>query len=67
MGIQPMIQAGAVPMTWMVFAFELQRDSARERTVPALSEVLLEHGGATAANLAWELQPRSTKDEGAIT
>src|SRR5437016_4591125 len=32
MGIQRMIQAGAVPITWMVFVSELQRDWAREKT-----------------------------------
>jgi nicotinamidase-related amidase len=56
MGIQRMIQAGAVPLTWIVFLSELQRDWAREATVPKVGEILLEHGGATATNLAWELQ-----------
>lgn len=56
MGIQRMIQAGAVPLTWMVFASELQRDWAREETARKVSEALLDHGGASATNLAWELQ-----------
>lgn len=56
MGIQRMIQAGAVPLTWMVFASELQRDWAREDTARKVSEALLDHGGASATNLAWELQ-----------
>jgi nicotinamidase-related amidase len=56
MGIQRMIQAGAVPMTWIVFLSELQRDWAREASVPKVAEILIEHGGATATNLAWELQ-----------
>jgi hypothetical protein len=56
MGIQRMIQAGAVPLTWVVFASELQRDWAREDTARKVSELLLDHGGASAANLAWELQ-----------
>lgn len=56
MGIQRMIQAGAVPLTWMVFASELQRDWAREHTARKVSEALLDHGGASATNLAWELQ-----------
>lgn len=56
MGIQRMIQAGAIPITAMVFGAELQRDWAREATVPAAAQILLEHGGATATNLAWELQ-----------
>jgi nicotinamidase-related amidase len=56
MGIQRMVQAGAVPITWMVFMSELQRDWAREETVGKVGEILLEHGGATSSNLAWELQ-----------
>jgi nicotinamidase-related amidase len=56
MGIQRMIQAGAVPLTWIVFLSELQRDWAREASVPKVAEILIEHGGATATNLAWELQ-----------
>jgi nicotinamidase-related amidase len=55
-GVQRMIQAGAVPLTWMVFASELQRDWAREATVPALAQVILDHGGATGTSLAWEWQ-----------
>jgi hypothetical protein len=51
-----MIQAGAVPLTTVVFGAELQRDWARTDTVPKYAEILLEHGGATATNLAWELQ-----------
>jgi nicotinamidase-related amidase len=56
MGIQRMIQAGAVPITAGVFTAELQRDWARVQTVSKVSEILLEHGGATSTNLAWELQ-----------
>jgi hypothetical protein len=35
---------------------ELQRDWAREATAGMVAEILLEHGGASATNLAWELQ-----------
>lgn len=56
MGIARMIQAGAVPMTWIVFASELQRDWAREESAAKLVPALMEHGGATATNLAWEFQ-----------
>jgi nicotinamidase-related amidase len=55
-GIQRMVQAGAVPVTWMVVASEWQRDWAREATVGGLAEILFEHGGATGTSLAWELQ-----------
>src|ERR687893_538264 len=51
MAIQRMVQAGAVPITWMVLAAELQRDWARTETVPAFAEMLVEHSGAIGAGL----------------
>ena len=54
--IQRMVQAGAVPITWLAVLSEWQRDWAREATVPALAEILLAHGGSTGTSLAWELQ-----------
>jgi len=56
MGIARMIQAGAVPLTTGVFAAELQRDWARLESAAKLAQILLEHGGASASSLAWELQ-----------
>jgi hypothetical protein len=43
---------------------ELQRDWAREATAGKVAEILLEHGGASATNLAWELQLLGTKAPG---
>ncbi len=54
--IQRMVQAGAVPITWMAVLSEWQRDWAREATVPALGEIMLAHGGSTGTSFAWELQ-----------
>jgi nicotinamidase-related amidase len=56
MGIARMIQAGAVPLTSVVFMSELQRDWARQESAAKLSEIILEHGGAAGTALAWELQ-----------
>jgi nicotinamidase-related amidase len=56
MAVRRMVQAGAVPMTWMAVMGELQRDWAREATVPALAEVLSQHGGASGIAFAWEMQ-----------
>ncbi|WP_230532875.1 hydrolase [Microvirga roseola] len=56
MGIQRMIQAGAVPLTTIVFMSELQRDWARADDAAKTAEIILEHGGASATALAWELQ-----------
>jgi nicotinamidase-related amidase len=65
MGIQRMIQAGAVPLTSMVFMAELQRDWQRG-TAAAVAEMLLAHGGATGSNLAWELQLLKSAPGGAV-
>ena len=58
--IQRMVQAGAVPLTWTVFASELQRDWARTATVPALGEMLAQHMGNVGTSLTWELQLLAT-------
>lgn len=56
MAVRRMVQAGAVPITWMAVASEWQRDWAREKTAASLSSIVLEHGGGSAVALAWELQ-----------
>lgn len=55
MAVRRLVQAGAVPITWMAAVAEWQRDWARD-TAAALTEVILEHGGATAVATAWEFQ-----------
>lgn len=54
--VQRMVQAGAVPLTWIGFASELQRDWAREKTVQGIGEIMFQHGGAIGSSLAWEFQ-----------
>jgi len=54
--IQRLVQAGAVPVTWMGVMSEWQRDWAREATVGAVGEIVSAHGGSTGTSLAWELQ-----------
>jgi nicotinamidase-related amidase len=56
MAVRRMVQAGIVPITWMALLREWQRDWAREDTIPALANLLIEHGGATGVAHAWELQ-----------
>jgi hypothetical protein len=56
MGIQRMIHAGAVPLTWGVLSAEWQRDWAREATVPGLAQIVVEHYGATGTSFLWEQQ-----------
>ncbi len=54
--IQRMIQAGAVPLTWIAFASELQRDWAREKTIAGIAAIMSRHGGGIGSTLAWETQ-----------
>lgn len=60
MAIQRMVQAGAVPITWMVFGSELQRDWARKATVPALAQMLVQHSGVVGTSFQWEQQLLAT-------
>ena len=60
MAIQRMVQAGAVPLTWTVFASEMQRDWARKETVPALVQMLVEHMGNVGTSFTWEQQLLAT-------
>jgi nicotinamidase-related amidase len=55
-----MVQAGAVPITWVAVMSEWQRDWAREATVPAIAEVTVAHGGASGVAFAWEQQLLNT-------
>ncbi|AQW49478.1 hydrolase [Streptomyces violaceusniger] len=60
MAVRRMVQAGVVPITWLAVMSEWQRDYAREETVPGLTEILLEHGGATGVAFTWETQLLAT-------
>lgn len=46
MAMQRVIQAGAVPMTWIQTMLELQRDWARRETYDKVMAIVKEHGGA---------------------
>ena len=56
MAIQRMLQAGVTPITWGVFASELQRDWARPATLPAFADNLREHWGNVGTSYWWEQQ-----------
>jgi nicotinamidase-related amidase len=60
MAIQRMIQAGAIPITWMVFGAELQRDWARTNTAPGMAQILVEHAGVVGTTFVWEQQLLAT-------
>ena len=55
MAVRRMVQAGAVPITWLAVLGEWQRDWARE-TAAGVAGVVLEHGGGSAVALVWEQQ-----------
>jgi len=56
MAVRRMVQAGAVPINWLAVLGEWQRDWAREKSAAGVAGVVLEHGGASAAAFAWEVQ-----------
>jgi len=60
MAVLRMVQAGAVPVTWVGVMSEWQRDWAREATVPAIAEITVAHGGASGVAFAWEQQLLNT-------
>jgi nicotinamidase-related amidase len=61
--IQRLIQAGAIPLTWMALLSEWQRDWARVATVPAVAEIMFAHGGSTGTTIAWEAQLLATAEQ----
>src|SRR5712671_2566793 len=56
MAVRRMVQAGAVPITWIGLSGEWQRDWARETTLADTVEIVTEHGGGSAVAFAWESQ-----------
>jgi nicotinamidase-related amidase len=60
MAVLRMMQAGAVPITWIAVMSEWQRDWARVETVPAIAEVTVDHGGSSGTAFAWEQQLLNT-------
>lgn len=53
LAVQRMIQAGAVPMTWIQVALELQRDWAHQETYDAMMSLMIEHGGAYGVGIQY--------------
>jgi nicotinamidase-related amidase len=46
LGIERVVQACGVPITWLQFLLELQRDWARQATYEPVNEVVRQHAGA---------------------
>ena len=62
MAIRRLVAAGAQPITWLGMAGELQRDWARTEKLGQVSQIMLDHAGATAASLAWQVQLLQAKE-----
>jgi nicotinamidase-related amidase len=56
MGMERMIQAGIVPITWLAVLCEWQRDWARADKLGDLAAILQEHGGSSGVAFDWEVQ-----------
>ena len=56
MAVRRMVQAGAVPITWIGLSGEWQRDWARVSTLADAAKILVEHGGGSGVAFAWETQ-----------
>src|ERR1700748_469830 len=56
MAVRRMVQAGAVPLTWIGLSGEWQRDWARASTLADTVKIVAEHGGGSGVAFAWESQ-----------
>jgi nicotinamidase-related amidase len=53
MAVQRMIQAGAIPMTWLQVLCELQRDWSRKQTYNQVTNLIKEHAGAYGVGISY--------------
>ncbi|HEV2493011.1 MAG TPA: hydrolase [Terriglobia bacterium] len=56
MAIRRMVAAGAQPITWLGLAGELQRDWARTEHLEEVTQLLIDHAGASGSVFLWEMQ-----------
>jgi nicotinamidase-related amidase len=56
MAIRRLVAAGAQPITWLGLAGELQRDWARTEHLGEMTQLLIDHGGASGSVILWETQ-----------
>jgi nicotinamidase-related amidase len=54
MAVQRMVQAGAIPLSTLAYSIELQRDWARQATVPAVLQIFEQHGHGFSKALRWQ-------------
>jgi len=53
MGVERMIQAGAIPMTWIGVISELQYDWSNQETYEDVNKIVIEHAGAWGAGVEY--------------
>lgn len=53
MAIQRMVHAGVIPITWVQFLCELQRDWSRQETYAQVTDLAKEHGGAYGIGITY--------------
>lgn len=58
MAIQRMVQAGAVPVTWLAVMLEWQGDWANTATAGQVAQIALQHGGAWGLGIAYAREMR---------
>lgn len=64
--IQRMIQAGAIPVTWLQVLLEWQRDWARQDTYNAVMNIAKAHGGAYGLGIGYAKAMLGAHDSGAV-
>jgi nicotinamidase-related amidase len=52
--VQRMVQAGAIPISTLAYPVELQRDWARQETVPAVLQIFEQHGHGFGKAIRWQ-------------
>ena len=55
LAVDRMIQAGAIPLDWLTYLCELQRDHARKETAGRMYRISREHAGAYAIGLNYHV------------
>ena len=54
--VQRMIQAGGIPLTWLQYLLELQRDWKRAETSGRVGDIAREHAGAYGIGIEYIYQ-----------
>lgn len=62
MAVTRMVQAGAIPLTWLQYLLELQSDWARQETYNGTLTIVKEHGGAYGLGVLYADQMFGSQD-----